>query len=150
MSSRKETVGQKTARVIKENPLITFGVYEAAYFFSKKASVDRAPKSWMGRSSWSHDACNNSNLTRGPELPCIALILSNTQHTGVVGTGACMFGAFYMFRKHRPVECQWFQRGRVAFQFFTVGAIMLSFYKSEYVTAEVYWVWNTYVVRVCA
>lgn len=44
-----------------------------------------------------------------------------------------MVGALYTFKRHWHVECQWFQRGRVAFQGFTVGAIMLSFYKNEYV-----------------
>jgi hypothetical protein len=51
MSSRKETVGQKTARVIKENPLITFGVCQAAHRFSKAFLVGKAPKSLMGRSA---------------------------------------------------------------------------------------------------
>eukprot|EP01134_Creolimax_fragrantissima_P005865 CFRG5865T1 len=50
---------------------------------------------------------------------------------GVFTTGACLAGAFIAYRKGNQLQVQWFQRGRVAAQAFTVGALLLAFSESE-------------------
>ncbi|KNC82496.1 hypothetical protein SARC_05222 [Sphaeroforma arctica JP610] len=71
---RKETIGEKTYRVVSENPFISLGV---------------------------------------------AL------------TGGCLAGAFVSFRQGNHLYTQYFQRGRVGAQAFTVGALLLAFSEAE-------------------